>query len=44
MKSITNGKQVAGNDFNNKAEQDGQDLLIPMIEQTATEVFNKVTQ
>jgi hypothetical protein len=44
LKSITNGKQVAGNDFNNKAEQDGQDLLIPMIEQTATEVFNKVTQ
>ncbi|MAZ69420.1 hypothetical protein [Porticoccus sp.] len=44
LKSITNGKQVAGNDFNTKAEQDGQDLLIPMIEQTATEVFNKVTQ
>lgn len=44
LESITNGKQIAGNDFNTKAEQDGQDLLIPMIEQTATEVFNKVTQ
>jgi hypothetical protein len=44
LKSITDGKKIAGNDFNTKAEQDGQDLLIPMIEQTATEVFNKVTQ
>ena len=44
LKKIADGKQVAGNDFKTKAEQDGQDLLIPMIEQTATEVFNKVTQ
>ena len=44
LKSIQNGSKVAGNDFKTKAEQDGQDLLIPMIEQTATEVFNRVTK
>lgn len=44
LKSISNGKKIIGNDLQTKAEQDGQDLLIPMIEQTATEVFNKLTQ
>ena len=44
LKRITDGQQITGNDFNTKAEQDGQDLLIPMIEQTATEVFNRVTR
>lgn len=44
LKNVANGKKVVGNDFETKAEQDGQDLLIPMIEQTATEVFNRVTQ
>lgn len=44
LENLKDGKQLAGNDFKTKAEQDGQDLLIPMIEQTATEVFNKVTQ
>lgn len=44
LKNIQNGSKLAGNDFKTKAEQDGQDLLIPMIEQTATEVFTRVTQ
>ncbi|MEZ5529521.1 MAG: hypothetical protein R3E57_06260 [Porticoccaceae bacterium] len=44
LKNISGGNNVIANNFKTKAEQDGQDLLIPMIEQTATEVFNKVTQ
>lgn len=44
LRDIQAGSQVTANNFKTKAEQDGQDLLIPMIEQTATEVFNKVTQ
>lgn len=44
LTNIKAGNNVIANNFKTKAEQDGQDLLIPMIEQTATEVFNKVTQ
>lgn len=44
LDSIKDGKTLSKNTFEEKASQDGQDLLLPLIEETASEVFTNVTR
>ncbi|WP_438958287.1 hypothetical protein [Porticoccus sp.] len=44
LDSIKAGKTLSKNTFEEKASQDGQDLLLPLIEEAASEVFTNVTR
>ena len=44
LDSIKDGKTLSKNTFEEKASQDGQDLLLPLIEEAASEVFTNVTR
>ena len=44
LDNIKDGKSLSKNTFEGKADQDGQDLLVPLIEKAATEVFTHATR
>jgi hypothetical protein len=44
LKKVGEKKPLSKNKFDTLASEDGEDILVPLIEQTASEVFTKLVE